>query len=159
MDAWTTEFIRYHNEYFISPSDPARLPHTLTLSHSRFSDVLSQFLFSPIGGLYRRQFSFGTGVQAPKCGEKAPNVSLSSLTFVHRVFSGPEEHLPAMRRVKDILASVNLTSGRIFPLSEGYTLWETDEVRFSDSHQCIPNAGPCIFTKRSSCHGCVRFMF
>ncbi len=60
-------------------------------------------------------------------------------------FSGPSEHIPAMNRVKRLISeasfkvsnsssssNANNSSGaggvRVFPLSMGYTQWETDEV-------------------------------
>ena len=53
---------------------------------------------------------------------------LSEITFVHKLFTGPEEHVPAMNRIKELIKNANL-SGRVFPLSVGYASWETDEVR------------------------------
>ena len=65
-------------------------------------------------------------------------------------FSGPREQIPAMKRVKSLIAEANFTDSdsnnnnsssnsnssnasvaggvRVFPLSNGYTQWETDEV-------------------------------
>ena len=53
---------------------------------------------------------------------------LSQITFQHRILSGPEEQIPAMNRVKEIIKSANVTVGKVFPLSQGYAAWETDEV-------------------------------
>ena len=52
---------------------------------------------------------------------------LSTLTFTHRLFSGPSEHVPAMNRIKSIVASMNFSSIAFAEASE-YAGWETDEV-------------------------------
>lgn len=49
------------------------------------------------------------------------------MEFSHKLFSGPTEQVPAMNRVKSILANANF-SGIVFPFSKGYAAWETDEV-------------------------------
>ena len=53
---------------------------------------------------------------------------MSMIQFTHRLMSGPKEQIPAMNRVKTILANANFTT-RVFPMCIGYASWETDEVR------------------------------
>ena len=119
VDSWTLKFERYTNVYDLMDLGQ---PY----NKSDFNQVLTQFLFSPKGGAYRQQFKFQNDVI---CGEPASDMLLSQITFQHRIFSGPEEQIPAMNRVKEIIKSANLTVGQVFPLSQGYAAWETDEVR------------------------------
>ena len=52
---------------------------------------------------------------------------LSTIDFSHKIFSGPSEHLPAMNRVKKIVASYNFSS-KVFAVGHNYASWETDEI-------------------------------
>ena len=137
VDSWTGHFIDY-----VKVSSPAGrfqgFPH---LNESEFHSKLTQFLFSPRGGKYRPQFKFE---EDPVCGEKAPKILLSDVTFTHKVFDGPSQHIPAMNRVKRIIREANLT-GKIFPLSQGYASWETDEVISEELYRNIGLAILCIF--------------
>lgn len=94
------------------------------------------------GGRYREQFKFKQDLQ---CGQNVKEMILSQITFTHRLFSGPEEHVPAMNRVKEIIANANLTQGKVFPLSMGYASWETDEVIAEELYRNIALAILCIF--------------
>ena len=97
--------------------------------------MINYFFFS------RRQFRFE---REPECGTPAPKLLLSQITFVHKIFSGPEEHVPAMQRVKAIVAKANVTQ-RVFPLSIGYASWETDEVIAEELYRNIALATLCVF--------------
>ena len=120
VDSWTLEFERYTRDYNLMEFDQQQ-----SLNRSVFNDVLTQFFFSPKGGRYRQQFIFEDELN---CGEASSKMLLSKITFQHRIFSGPEEHIPAMNRVKQIIKNANLTEGQVFPLSVGYASWETDAV-------------------------------
>ena len=51
-----------------------------------------------------------------------------TMEFTHQLFTGgPNEQIPAMNRVKNIIKRANF-SGIAFPFSKGYAAWETDEV-------------------------------
>ena len=52
---------------------------------------------------------------------------LSSIELTHKLFSGPSEWIPAMNKVKQIVAEANF-SNRAFPVATEYASWETDEV-------------------------------
>ena len=54
------------------------------------------------------------------CGKPAPKITLSEFNFVHKLFNGPKQHVPAMNRVKSIVSQANL-AGRIFPLANAYS--------------------------------------
>eukprot|EP00095_Tigriopus_kingsejongensis_P001088 maker-scaffold193_size270907-snap-gene-0.15 protein:Tk01088 transcript:maker-scaffold193_size270907-snap-gene-0.15-mRNA-1 annotation:"hypothetical protein DAPPUDRAFT_306990" len=135
VESWTDPFTNYMNKYF-DPDFPV-LPY----NQSYFNSKLSQFFFSPRGGKYREQFEFKKPLQ---CGQEASQLMLSKINFVHKVFSGPKEHIPAMNRIKELIAQVN-ASGRIFPMSQGYTLWETDEIISEELYRNLGLAVLCVF--------------
>ena len=84
VDDWMMEFEDYgtRNKLMNNVTD---------LNH--FNGLLTQFLFSPTGGRYRQQFKFEEELV---CGSPAPKLSLSQITFQHRIFTGPEEHVPGL---------------------------------------------------------------
>ena len=135
VDSWTLEFERYGSVYNLMDFD-----HQV-LNKSVFNEVLTQFLFSPKGGRYRQQFKFKNDLE---CGDLASDMLLSQITFQHRIFSGPEEQIPAMNRVKEIIKSANLTKGQVFPLSQGYAAWEADEVIAMELYRNMALAIGCI---------------
>ena len=71
-------------------------------------------------------------------------ILFTEITFTHKVFDGPKQHIPAMNRVKKIISESNLT-GKVFPLSQGYSIWETDEVIAKELYRNIGLAILCIF--------------
>merc|ERR1712156_445503 len=91
---------------------------------SRFYSILTQFLFSPSGAKYRGNFNF---MRELVCGEAASEILLSSIQLTHKLFSSPSEWIPAMNKVKQIVAEANF-SNRAFPVARDYASWETDEV-------------------------------
>ena len=107
VDSWTVDFDRYTQKYFGIKA--------WKLDKEGFDQKLGQYLFSPKGGKFRKSFRFDS---EPSCGNPSPKLLLSEISFVHRIFDGPEEHVPAMRRVKTIIQKANVT-GRVFPLSIG----------------------------------------
>jgi hypothetical protein len=57
---------------------------------------------------------------------------LSSFEFKFRIFSGPEEHIPAMRRVRNLVETANFKTGDKYVTVWGkiFANWVTDEVIF-----------------------------
>ena len=55
------------------------------------------------------------------------NLQLSTIDFSHKIFNGPSEHLPAMNRIKKLVASYNFSS-KAFAVGHKYAGWETDEI-------------------------------
>ena len=135
VDSWTGHFIDYVK---LTEKESNSFPR---LNESQFHFKLTQFLFSPRGGKYRQQFKFESD---PICGEMSSKILLSDITFTHKVFEGPSQHIPAMNRVKSLIKNANLT-GKIFPLSQGYASWETDEVISAELYRNIGLAIGCIF--------------
>ena len=56
---------------------------------------------------------------------------LTRLMFQFKSFSGPEQHIPAMREVKKIVKDTKFImkeDSKIFTWSFAFASWETDEV-------------------------------
>merc|ERR1719233_2295707 len=118
--SWTTEYKKF--VYDIKLVDPG--VSIASLNQSAFRKTLTQFLFSPPGAPHKGAFQFKSELE---CGIEAPEILLFQLFYRHKLFSGPEEHVPAMNAVKDAVAGSNV-SGRVFPISSSYVGWETDDV-------------------------------
>lgn len=143
VDSWTKGFAAYYNRHFGNTLGGGRLPKA-KLTEETFSKRFTQFLFSPRGGLYRSKFVFEGDDKALRCRSPAPPLALSEVTFTHRWFSGPSEHVPAMNRVKRLIGESNVT-GKVFPISIGYASWETDEVISHELYRNIGLAAACVF--------------
>nr|CAD7423184.1 unnamed protein product [Timema monikensis] len=115
---------------------------TTVLSDSEFSSYLSKYLFSPSGAKFQKNFRFEGKLQ---CGYPAPPVKTGFAThhyqkiqgrsntrfdFKFKLFHGPQETLPAMNRVKQIVREANFTTGDHFAFVWGkiFANWVTDEV-------------------------------
>ncbi len=140
VDSWTTQYLEFIKlpSYQMPPWDG---DFQQLSNDTYFSHKMTQFIFSPLGAKYRGQIKFE---YEPWCGNSAPNILMSDMTFTHKVFSGPHEHIPAMNRVKRIISEANLT-GKVFPLSQGYAGWETDEVIAYELYRNLGLAILCIF--------------
>jgi len=137
VDSWTSKYLEY-----VTTNNLVDLGTNLeSINKTVFRKTLTQFLFSPPGTLYRNSFQF---VSELECGEEAPDILLFKLTYSHRLFSGPEEHVPAMNAVKDAISQSNV-SGRVFPYAYGYAAWETDEVIAEEVYRNIAVAVVCVF--------------
>ena len=57
------------------------------------------------------------------------SIQMTNFDFVFRPFSGREEHIPAMQRVKRITEDYSVRfQGHVFPWARIFASWETDEV-------------------------------
>jgi len=108
-----------------------------------WSRTLTQFLFSPMGLRFASNFKFSESAAAV-CGEPAPPVLLSTFTFTHVKFEGRGEHIPALNKVKNIIADCNF-SGNVFALTQEYSNWETDEVITKELFRNLGIALACVF--------------
>merc|ERR1712073_147736 len=108
---------------------------------SRFYSILTQFLFSPSGAKYRGNFNF---MRELVCGEAASEILLSSIQLTHKLFHGPSEWIPAMNKIKQIVAEANF-SNRAFPVGAEYASWETDEVIELEFWRNIGISLLCVF--------------
>ena len=128
IDSWTFEFEQYTRKYNLMDLDPMQ-----PLNKTFFNEVLTQFFFSPNGLKlrYRQKFIFEDGqgnLTDLNCGKAIRKMKLSQIKFQHHLFNGPEEHIPAMDKVNEIVKKAGFTERQVFPTSIGYKSWETDKV-------------------------------
>jgi len=114
--------------------------HLFQSNQVKFYAILTQYLFSPEGAKYRRSFNF---VNDLTCGEAAPKVLLSSIQLTHKLFYSSQEWIPAMNKVKQIVAEANFSS-RAFPTGTEYASWETDEVIGQELYQNMGISLVCV---------------
>lgn len=117
-----------------------------SLSVDDFNNYTSLFFFSKDGARYRPNFY--TDPESVECGQPFEKLKvegesqifmnyialyplfqlqMTTFTFVHERFDGPSEHIPAMKRVKEIIQEQSF-SANVFALAQEYSNWETDEV-------------------------------
>ena len=137
VDSWTQHYQQFvKNNSLVDPlTDISQINQTL------FRETFVRFLFSPSGAVYRTKFRFASDLV---CGELSPDIDLFEISFTHRLFSGPEEHVPAMNQVKDAIKNSNIT-GRVFPWAYLYSAWETDEVISLEVYRNIALAVVAVF--------------
>ena len=102
VDSWMSEFRNYLEGNGILDG----VFDSTGMNHTEFYFRLTQFLYSPRGAKYQKNFQFDSLLQ---CGSLTPGIELTQIEFTHRLFSGSEEHVPAMLRIKDIVASYNFS--------------------------------------------------
>ena len=144
VDGWTTPYLDYLDKMGVRDSLTSSNSSISSADYLLFRDTLTQFLFSPTGAAYQRQFRFGDDSGNLTCGQAAPPILMSCVAFVHRQFSGPEEHVPAMNRVKQLIREANI-SGKVFAMALGYATWETDEIISVEVYRNIGLATLCVF--------------
>ncbi|CAL8090383.1 unnamed protein product [Orchesella dallaii] len=138
IDAWYPPFKNYVNTNF-GKDIPNR-----ELTDKEFSKYLGKFLFSPSGGKYQSRFKFDSNLT---CGKRAPIVELSSANFKFNIFSGPEQHVPAMNNIKRIIREANFTppNSHTFIWSFAFAGWETDEIITAELYRNMGLAMICVF--------------
>jgi len=139
VDSWYTKFKEYTEE-----NDLVDGKHWFDVFRDdkiKFYRILTQFLFSPSGAKYRGSFKF---LHNLVCGEAASEVLLSTIELTHKLFSGPSEWIPAMNKIKQIVAEANF-SNRAFPVGTEYASWETDEIIGVEAWRNMGISLLCVF--------------
>ncbi|CAB3372453.1 Hypothetical predicted protein [Cloeon dipterum] len=137
VKAWSEEFQKY-----VSDNHHINLQRQI-LSDAEFSRFISKFLFSPSGAIFEKDFRFDGKLT---CGQPAPPVVLSSFEFKFRIFSGPEEHIPALRRVRNLTEQAHFRTGDKFVTVWGkiFANWVTDEVIDAEMYRNLALAMFCV---------------
>ena len=164
VESWTLDF-----ESYIKRNFKSEMPRIINyenqdqVDESLFRMRLGQFLFSPRGGRHRSQFFFPDG--EPVCGQEATNMTLNYMRFHHQrfqdrydfyseyfelsqkllLFRRASKEIHAMNKVKELINNVNLTTGKIFPFSRPYPMWETNEIIGKELYRNIGLALTCVF--------------
>lgn len=141
VDSWYLDFKKYMNTNFLTGVGIPEETMDELVGDESFNSRLTQFLFGSVGSKHRLLLSYDGEIT---CGQPAPAINMSMVQFTHRLMSGPKEQIPAMNRVKKILADANFSS-RVFPMCIGYASWETDEVISEELYRNILLAILCVF--------------
>ena len=114
VDSWYPAFKNFSNANLGSD-----IPDTV-MEAANFSADLTQFLYNAdpvtLGLRFIPSFKFMDD-QELVCGSPAPEVLLSTFTFTHVKFSGRDEHIPALHKVKDIIEDCGF-DGLVFPFNQ-----------------------------------------
>lgn len=114
------------------------------MTDEQFSTYLKNYLFTQKGAKFRRNFKFEDPLQCRSA--IAPPISITNFDFVFRPFSGREEHIPAMRRIKDIAEDFSQQFGsQVFASARIFSSWETDEVIMEELYRNLAIAMVCVF--------------
>ena len=114
VDAWYPDFKSFSNNNlgtFIPEKE---------INGTMFDGILTQFLYNAapetLGLRFIPSFKFLNNSEL-LCGEPAPEILLTTLTFTHRKFTDRSEHIPALNRVKEIIDQCDF-DGLIFPFNQ-----------------------------------------
>ena len=114
VDSWYPYF-----QQFADASLDVDIPETV-LNKTTFNKYLTQFLYNSdpnsFGLRFIPNFKFKDGAIS-ECGVPAPDILLSTLTFTHVKFTGRDEHIPALNKVKQIIEDCQF-DGLVFPFNQ-----------------------------------------
>ena len=110
-DSWLREFKKYVKDNDILDIEDL---NTIGFNKTNFYYRLTQFLFSPGGLKYQRNFEFDSQL---KCGAISPKIKLTQIEFTHRIFDTRKESIMAMTKTREIVDSYNFSS-YTFPIGK-----------------------------------------
>ncbi|CAG0885312.1 unnamed protein product [Darwinula stevensoni] len=145
---WTDDFLPWMQKHF-----------NFSASRDRVSDVdfrsnLSLFLHSPKGLRYQSHFKFDGELS---CRDPVPKIltfcergivlQVSRMDYQHFWMGGPEEHVPAMHQVKNVVRAANISSGdgMVRAWARAYLNWETDDVIQTELYRNLAFGLLCVF--------------
>jgi len=134
VQSWWAKLKKYSEEKtnFTNWKDFAN-PHDFPL-------ILSDFLFSPLGSNFKSNFKFEDELV---CNQAAPSIKASKFKIDYLIFNGPEEHIPARRKVEELVKRSNISGA--FSHVQVYAAWETDEIIGFEMWRNIGLAMLCVF--------------
>ncbi|XP_066939871.1 patched domain-containing protein 3-like isoform X1 [Macrobrachium rosenbergii] len=122
VDSWYDAMANY------TMSDLGEDIRNKPLNDTFFSQILSAFLFSPVGSKYQSYFHFDGNLTIAR---PTPPVLACKFDYRHRSLDGPGEQIPAMDQVKQIVKDMGF-SDFAAPIAFQYSSWETDKVIFGE---------------------------
>lgn len=139
MVTWVDHF----HQYVLQNYDRDLIKNASALTDLEFNKHLSRFLYSPLGGRFQVNFKFDDHFE---CGIPATKIKASTMMFNFAKFGGPDEYIPAMNHVKDIVKSTNITSGDGYRSvwSKVFANWVTDEIIAVEVERNIELALLCV---------------
>lgn len=136
-------WVEYFHKYVLQNYDRDLVNNATALTDLEFNRHLSRFLYSPIGGRFQVNFKFANHFE---CGSPATKIKASTMIFNFAKFSGPDEYIPAMNHVRNIVKSTNITSGDGYRSvwSKVFANWVTDEIIAVEVERNIELALLCV---------------
>ncbi|KAJ1527691.1 hypothetical protein ONE63_007650 [Megalurothrips usitatus] len=121
VDDWWSGFQRYVNFHHMKDIQ------TDHLADDEFDHYISQYLFSPSGARFQKNFRFSETLE---CGKPAPKIKVSSIDFYFKKFGSSGEGVKAMRTVKRLVRNANFTTGDRYATvwAKIFANWVTDEI-------------------------------
>ena len=124
-DSWQREFKNYVKDNDILDIEDL---NTIGFNKTNFYYRLTQFLFSPGGLKYQRNFEFDSQL---KCGAISPKIKLTQIEFTHRIFDTRKESIMAMTKTREIVDSYNFSS-YTFPIGKFLDLSTLHHIAICD---------------------------
>ncbi|XP_069941806.1 patched domain-containing protein 3-like [Cherax quadricarinatus] len=118
VDSW------YHLMVDYTKKDIGQDIGETTLNDTFFREVLSSFLFSPMGSRFQTYFHFDGNLTV---SQPTPPVTASKFDYSHKVLEGRDEQITAMDQVKQLVTDAGF-SDFAAPLAMMYSSWETNKV-------------------------------
>lgn len=144
VDSWTTGFIKY-----------TKLSCQVDLmkdnvTDEKFYKMLGTYLWSPKGARFQKNFKFSENFT---CGHPVPPIEISTIDFIFMPFTGPEQYLPAMNKLKTLVKDAELPRATVWAIIFGN--WVTDEVIDRELYRNLGMALGCVMI----CTGLLIFDF
>ncbi|CAG9559795.1 unnamed protein product [Danaus chrysippus] len=119
------------------------LLNSSSVTEGQFKNYLSRFIYSGVGGRFQINFKL-SGPHG--CGKAIDNITATTLSFRFTSFKGPQEYIPAMNHVKDIVKSTSIVTGDGYRSvwSKAFANWATDEVIAVEVERNIELALLCV---------------
>ncbi|KAK4313031.1 hypothetical protein Pmani_015553 [Petrolisthes manimaculis] len=116
VDAWFTAFQEYMT---LMPE-----AKNSTLTNSLLHDILSVFLQSSSGALYRTDVTVNGQLE---CHQPAPPITSFRIGITHRPVNTPADQAAALNTIKSLVSSVPI-QGYKAAWAQAYSIWETNEI-------------------------------
>lgn len=139
VNSWVEIF----HKYVLQNYNHDLVKNASALTDQEFNRHLSRFLYSPIGGRFQVNLKFAEHFP---CGSPASQIKASTIFFKFAPFKGPEEYIPAMNYVRNMVKSTNITSGDGYRsvFSKVFANWVTDEIIAVEVERNIELALLCV---------------
>ncbi|KAJ8733421.1 hypothetical protein PYW08_001719 [Mythimna loreyi] len=136
-------WVEHFHKYVLQNFDRDLIKNATALTDNEFNRHLSRFLYSSIGGRFQVNFKFSEHFE---CGSPATQIEASTMLFNFAKFGGPDEYIPAMNHVRNIVKSANITSGDGYRSvwSKVFSNWVTDEIIAVEVERNIELALLCV---------------
>ncbi|XP_020280912.1 Niemann-Pick type protein homolog 1B-like isoform X2 [Pseudomyrmex gracilis] len=134
IEPWPIDFTKFVSTYYAIDL------RTTKVTDDSFHFYLSKFLISRAGGKYQRNFHFN---ETFKCGNKAPRIVIATIDFKYKVFTSPNEWIPAMDNSKGIAKGAQI-DGYVTVWCKTFGPWIADKLIGQEVYRNIILALVCV---------------